>query len=149
MGGASAEAAAELLFVTALAAQFSLPEDLAPITIAVVDKADAWDQLISVLRGWWQQRQLALELDFPGCDRQLKAIRLLTPRAVEALVPSALLVGVMSVVPAVLPEQLPLQRRITTPCAAMPWRKPPAAASSIAISRATPPAEISSGWGWG
>lgn len=72
--------AAELLFVTALAAQFSLPEDLAPITIAVVDKADAWDQLISVLRGWWQQRQLALEHDFPGCDRQLKAIRLLTPR---------------------------------------------------------------------
>lgn len=50
---------------------------------------------------------------------------------------------------AYLPEQLPLQRRITTPCAAMPWRKPPAAASSIAISRATPPAEISSCWGWG
>lgn len=71
---------AELLFVTALASQFQVPEDLAPITIAVVDKADAWDQLLAVLRGWWRQRELRFELAFPGCDQQLKAIQLLTPR---------------------------------------------------------------------
>lgn len=72
--------AAELLFVSALAAQFSLPEDLVETTIAVVDKAEAWDQLLTVLRGWWRQRHPEAELAFPGCDRQLQAIRLLTPR---------------------------------------------------------------------
>ncbi len=33
-----------------------------------------------MLRGWWRQRHPEAAFAFPGCDRQLQAIRLLTPR---------------------------------------------------------------------
>lgn len=67
-----------LLVVTALARGFRPPADLAPITIGVVDKADAWDQLLAVLRSWWVREQHQPHL--PGCDRQLQAIAQLPPR---------------------------------------------------------------------
>ena len=68
----------ELLFVTALASQFTPPGDLAERTIAVVDKAEALDQLLVVLKRWWlhSQQQSAL----PGCLQQLQAIQHLAPR---------------------------------------------------------------------
>lgn len=71
---------AELLFVTALAAQFTPPEDLLGITVAVVDKTQAWDQLLAVLQRWWQRRQLRSPVELPGCQQQLRAIERLTPR---------------------------------------------------------------------
>ena len=71
---------AELLFVTAMAAQFTPPDDLLPITVAVVDKALAWDQLLAELHRWWHRRQLRAVPQLPGCERQLRAIQRLTPR---------------------------------------------------------------------
>ena len=68
----------ELLFVTALARQFSPPEDLAERTIGVVDKAEAWDQLLVVVQRWWQTRHEQRPL--PGCLQQLQAIQRLSPR---------------------------------------------------------------------
>jgi DNA-binding NarL/FixJ family response regulator len=67
-----------LLFVTALASQFTPPGDLAERTIAVVDKAEPFDELLVVLKRWWlnSQQQSAL----PGCLQQLQAIQLLAPR---------------------------------------------------------------------
>ena len=74
----------ELLFVTALARQFTPPGDLAERTIAVVDKAEPFDELLVVLKRWWlnSQQQSAL----PGCLQQLQAIQLLAPREQRLLV---------------------------------------------------------------
>ena len=67
----------ELLFVTALARTFTPPEDLAGRTIAVVDKAEALEQLLVVLQRWWYGRHQQPAL--PGCQSQLQAIRRLSP----------------------------------------------------------------------
>ena len=71
---------AQLLFLTALASEFQPPFDLEPITIAVVDKAQAWHELLDVLRRWWQSRPGGLHAPLPGCDHQLNAINQLSPR---------------------------------------------------------------------
>ena len=71
--------AGRLLFVTALAERFSPPVDLAAITVAVVDKSRAWDQLLAVLHPWLQQHPCLPEA-MPACDQQLRAIGLLQPR---------------------------------------------------------------------
>ena len=71
---------AELLFVTALGRQFTPPADLLGITVAVVDKVQAWDQLLTELERWWQRRPLLPASEFPGCEQQLRAIEQLTPR---------------------------------------------------------------------
>lgn len=68
----------ELLFITALARQFTPPEDLADCTIAVVDKTEALDQLLVVLQRWWQKRHQQPVL--PGYQQQLQAIQRLSPR---------------------------------------------------------------------
>ena len=68
----------ELLFLTALGRTFTPPEDLAGRTIAVVDKAEAIDQLLVVLQRWWYGHHL--QPDLPGCQQQLQAIRRLSPR---------------------------------------------------------------------
>ena len=65
-----------LLFVTALAPEFAPPADLAPITIGVVDKADAWDALLTVVQTWLRGRSDRLS----GCDDKLNAIDRLSPR---------------------------------------------------------------------
>lgn len=69
-----------LLFVTALAEHFTPPDDLAAITVAVVDKAQAWDQLLAVLNRCWQQQELSLPALSAACDQQLSAIARLQPR---------------------------------------------------------------------
>jgi len=69
-----------LLFVTALAEHFTPPDDLAAITVAVVDKAQAWDQLLAVLNCCWQQQELSLPALSAACDQQLSAIARLQPR---------------------------------------------------------------------
>ncbi len=69
---------AELLFLTALAQPFAPPADLAAVTIAVVDKGQAWEHLLQALQGWWEARQG--EPSLPGCAQQLQAIAQLTPR---------------------------------------------------------------------
>ena len=71
---------AELLFITALAEGFEPPSDLAPITIGVVSKTKAWDELLTVLRRWWQRRPDHLSESLPGCEEQLEAIDRLSPR---------------------------------------------------------------------
>lgn len=71
---------AELLFVSALAAQFTVPIDLQPLTIAVVDKAQAWDQLLSVVMYWKQGLRDPMTASMQGCELQLAAIERLSPR---------------------------------------------------------------------
>lgn len=71
---------AEVLFVTALASRFVPPDDLLPITVAVVDKTQAWDQLLAVLHSWWHRCQFDPLSHLPGCEQQLRAIELLSPR---------------------------------------------------------------------
>jgi DNA-binding NarL/FixJ family response regulator len=71
---------AELLFITAMADGFKPPTDLAPITIGVVSKTQAWDELLQVLRQWWQRRPDHLSESLPGCEEQLQAIDRLSPR---------------------------------------------------------------------
>ena len=73
---------AELLFVTALAAQFTPPADLAPFTVGVVHKADAWEQLLDVVLAWQQRwpEDLAALAFIPGCGELLCAIQQLSPR---------------------------------------------------------------------
>ena len=71
---------AELLFVTALAAQFTPPADLASFTVGVVDKADAWDQLMHVVLAWKRKRQEEVAASMPSCGRLLEAIERLSPR---------------------------------------------------------------------
>ena len=70
---------AELLFVTAQAAEFVPPSDLLPITIGVVDKAQAWDQLVQLLQNWWMQR-LDKPLEMLCSAQKFEAIERLTPR---------------------------------------------------------------------
>jgi DNA-binding NarL/FixJ family response regulator len=76
---------AELLFVTAQAASFVLPDDLAPITIGVVDKAQAWEGVLAALRPWWHRCGLDAQGALPGCEQQLEAIRRLSPREKRVL----------------------------------------------------------------
>jgi DNA-binding NarL/FixJ family response regulator len=71
---------AELLLVTALAAQFTVPIDLQPSTIAVVDKAQAWDQLLAVVTRWKHGLPDAIATPMQGCEQQLAAIERLSPR---------------------------------------------------------------------
>jgi DNA-binding NarL/FixJ family response regulator len=77
--------AAELLFLTALAERFQPPADLAGMTVAVVDKAQSWDDLLMVLRTWWQRRPDHLRDSLPGCEWQLNAIDQLPPRELRLL----------------------------------------------------------------
>jgi DNA-binding NarL/FixJ family response regulator len=76
---------AELLFVTALADQFTLPADLMAKTIGVVNKAQAWDELLAVVQRWWKGRQDDHPELLPGCNQQLSAIYLLSPREQRVL----------------------------------------------------------------
>jgi DNA-binding NarL/FixJ family response regulator len=71
---------AELLFVTALAAQFTPPADLASFTVGVVDKADAWDQLMHVVLAWKRKRQEELAASMPSSAELMEAIERLSPR---------------------------------------------------------------------
>ena len=78
-------ACAELLVITASVAELALPADLAPITIAVVDKADAWTALLAVLHRWWQNQPDCQCHSRLGCQQQLRAIDQLTPRELRLL----------------------------------------------------------------
>lgn len=74
------EPMAELLFITALGRRFSPPTHLAAHTIAVIDKAEAWEAVLAVMQRWWASQ---LERGLPGrlgCELQLRAIDGLTPR---------------------------------------------------------------------
>jgi DNA-binding NarL/FixJ family response regulator len=71
---------AELLFITAMASEFVPPADLQPFTIGVVDKAQAWDQLLAVLMPWKQGLCGGLTAAMQGCELQLAAIDRLSPR---------------------------------------------------------------------
>ncbi|MEY3545493.1 MAG: hypothetical protein RLZZ106_1047 [Cyanobacteriota bacterium] len=71
---------AQLLFVTALAKQFMPTPDLQPCTIGVVDKAQAWDQLLNVVMPWKQNLRDEITPAMQGCERQLAAIQHLSPR---------------------------------------------------------------------
>jgi DNA-binding NarL/FixJ family response regulator len=71
---------AELLFITAMASEFVPPADLQPFTIGVVDKAQAWDQLLAVLMPWKQGLCGGITAAMQGCELQLAAIDRLTPR---------------------------------------------------------------------
>ena len=71
---------AELLFITAMASEFVPPADLQPFTIGVVDKAQAWDQLLAVLMPWKQGLCGGITAAMQGCALQLAAIDRLSPR---------------------------------------------------------------------
>jgi DNA-binding NarL/FixJ family response regulator len=71
---------AQLLFVTASATQFRPSPDLEPCTIGVVNKAQAWDQLLSVVMPWRQDLRDEITTTMQGCERQLAAIQQLSPR---------------------------------------------------------------------
>jgi DNA-binding NarL/FixJ family response regulator len=71
---------AELLFVTAMASQFEPPADLQPFTIGVVDKAQAWDQMLALVMPWKESVCDGITAAMPGCERQLAAINQLSPR---------------------------------------------------------------------
>jgi DNA-binding NarL/FixJ family response regulator len=71
---------AELLFITAMASEFVPPADLQPFTIGVVDKAQAWDQLLAVLMPWKQGLCGVHPAVMEGCELQLAAIDRLSPR---------------------------------------------------------------------
>jgi DNA-binding NarL/FixJ family response regulator len=71
---------AELLFITAMASEFVPPADLQPFTIGVVDKAQAWDQLLAVLMPWKQGLCGGRPAVMEGCELQLAAIDRLSPR---------------------------------------------------------------------
>ncbi len=71
---------AELLFVTASAVDFTPPVDLVPFTVGVVDKAEAWDQLLTVVLAWKRARQVEVAAFMPSCAQLLDAIEQLSPR---------------------------------------------------------------------
>ncbi len=71
---------AELLFITAIASEFVPPADLQSFTIGVVDKAQAWDQLLAVLMPWKQGLCGGITAAMQGCELQLAAIDRLSPR---------------------------------------------------------------------
>ena len=71
---------AELLFLAALAAQFQPPDDLAPITIGVVDKTQSWDALLVPLQHWMHRSGFHPQGELPGCQHQLDFSRRLCPR---------------------------------------------------------------------
>jgi DNA-binding CsgD family transcriptional regulator len=68
------------LFITAMASEFVPPADLQPFTIGVVDKAQAWDQLLAVLMPWKQGLCGGRPAVMEGCELQLAAIDRLSPR---------------------------------------------------------------------
>jgi DNA-binding NarL/FixJ family response regulator len=68
------------LFITAMASEFVPPADLQPFTIGVVDKAQAWDQLLAVVMPWKQSLCGGITAAMQGCELQLAAIDRLTPR---------------------------------------------------------------------
>ena len=76
---------AELLFVTAFADQLTPPADLMAKTIGVVNKAQAWDELLEVVQRWWKGRQDDHPELLPGCNQQLSAIYRLSPREQRVL----------------------------------------------------------------
>jgi DNA-binding NarL/FixJ family response regulator len=76
---------AELLFVTALAGQFTVPTDLQSFTIAVVDKAQAWDHLMAAVMHWKQGLRDVMTSSMQGCALQLAAIQRLSPREQRVL----------------------------------------------------------------
>ena len=76
---------AELLFVTALASQFTVPADLQPFTIAVVDKAQAWDHLMAAVMRWKKGLHDLTTGPIQGCALQLAAIARLSPREQRVL----------------------------------------------------------------
>lgn len=76
---------AQLLFITAFAETFVVPDDLLPITIGVVSKADAWDKLIDLLQLWWVRRPEGRLGPLPGSQIPLQSIRHLCPREVRLL----------------------------------------------------------------
>jgi len=68
---------AHVLFVTALGAKFQPPAELRAFTIGVVDKTQAWEQLLSSLQLWRAQHgapAINLTID------QLRRIQALAPR---------------------------------------------------------------------
>ena len=71
---------AELLFITAMASEFVPPADLQSFTIGVVDKAQAWDQLLALLMPWKQGLCGGITAAIQGCELQLAAIDRLSPR---------------------------------------------------------------------
>jgi DNA-binding NarL/FixJ family response regulator len=71
---------AELLFITAMTSQFVPPADLQPFTIGVVDKAQAWDQLLAVVMPWKRGLCCGSTAAMQGCELQLAAIDRLSPR---------------------------------------------------------------------
>lgn len=71
---------AELLFITAMAAAFTPPADLARCTMGVVDKASALDELIAVVLAWKDRCQTTVRTHLPSCQEQLNAIQRLSPR---------------------------------------------------------------------
>jgi DNA-binding NarL/FixJ family response regulator len=85
---------AELLFITAMAAAFTPPADLARCTMGVVDKASALDELIAVVLAWKDRCQTTVRSHLPSCQAQLNAIQRLSPR--EQRVVRALGCGLMN-----------------------------------------------------
>lgn len=69
---------ARVLFLTALADRFEPPPELEALTVAVVDKAQAWDGLLEVLERWRRSRSPLAEI--AGCRARLQAIERLSPR---------------------------------------------------------------------
>jgi DNA-binding NarL/FixJ family response regulator len=54
-------------------------------TIGVVNKAQAWDELLAVVQRWWKGREDTHPELLPGCNQQLSAIYLLSPREQRVL----------------------------------------------------------------
>lgn len=76
---------AQLLFITAFAGDFAVPDDLEPFTIGVVSKADAWDELIELLQLWWVRRPQGRVGPLPGSQVPMQAIQSLSPRELRLL----------------------------------------------------------------
>ena len=76
---------AQLLFITAFARTFVVPDDLEPFTIGVVSKADAWDELIELLQLWWVRRPQGRFGPLPGSQVPMQAIQSLSPRELRLL----------------------------------------------------------------
>jgi two-component system invasion response regulator UvrY len=69
-----------VLFVTALGEAFQPPTDLEPLTVGVIDKALAWDQLLAALERWRRSQVPRGQHGEAGCQLQLDAVERLSPR---------------------------------------------------------------------
>lgn len=76
---------AQLLFITAFAGTFVVPDDLEPFTIGVVSKADAWDELIELLQLLCVRRPQGRFGPLPGSQVPMQAIQSLSPRELRLL----------------------------------------------------------------